>query len=295
MINNKKNRMMQILWNVIIILLCISIIIPCLLIISISLSNENDIVLNGYKLVPEHFDLSAYKYIFKNPGTLIDAYKITTLYSVIGTFLSVFLMAMISYALSRKFLPGRNKISFYLYFTTMFSGGLVPAYILNTQFLHINDTILIYILPSLIVPWFIFMLRTFFADIPEALAESAYIDGANEFTIFIKIMAPMAKPALAFCAFTSFLSFWNNWMTSMLYINNQKLISLQYLLQRIILDSQILQSESAMSSGLVDIKSIPTETVRMGMAIIVAGPALVIFPFFQKYFVKGIAVGSVKG
>ena len=177
----------------------------------------------------------------------------------------------------------------------LFSGGLVPTYILITQYLHLNDTIWVYILPGLISPWYVFMIRTFFKNIPGEIIEAVMLDGASEFTIYSKIVVPLSKPVLATVALFMFLANWNDWYNSMLYINDESLISLQYLLQRIMQNITLLQENSMnMSSFLDDIK-IPSETVRMAMAVVVAGPALLIFPFFQKYFVQGLTIGGVKG
>jgi len=228
----------------------------------------------------------------------LNAYKVTFIFSVLRMVFSVLLQAMIAYPLTKKFLKGRTGLSFYLYFTMLFSGGMVPSYILTTQYLHLDDTIWVYIIPCLVSPWNIFMMRTFFAGIPNAIIESAYIDGANEFRIFFTMILPLSKPILAYIALTTFLGAWNDWYTSMLYINKDSLISLQYLLQRIMKNLEVLQNATAMGedvSMLMNAAEIPGETVRMAMAVVVAGPALVVFPFFQKYFVRGITVGSVKG
>ena len=187
-------------------------------------------------------------------------------------------------------------VNFLVYFTMLFSGGLVPTYLLNTQYLHLNDTIWIYILPTLINPWNVFLMRTFFSQIPEEIHESTVIDGASEYRYLLSMIVPLSTPVLATVALFTFLARWNEWFVSMLYIDDQKLVSLQYLLQRIMKNIQLLQdTSSSMRSAMVDSSRIPTESVRMAMAIVVAGPALVIFPFFQRYFAKGLTVGSVKG
>jgi len=290
----KKRK--QILLNIALAILCIIVIFPFILVLAISLSNENDIINSGYKIIPMHLDFSSYIYVFRNPKAILDAYKVTFIFSTIAMASSVFLMAMIAYPLSRKTLKGRRTISLYLYFTMLFSGGLVPTYILFTEYLNLADSIWVYILPSLVSPWYVFIMRTFFADIPESIIESAYIDGASEYKIFFKFIIPLSKPVIATVALFVFLIKWNDWYTSMLYINKESLISLQYLLQRIMLNITMLQRSTEMGMGqMVNIADIPTETVRMAMAVVVAGPALLVFPFFQKYFVQGLTVGSVKG
>ena len=286
----------QIVPIIIVSLLCIAILYPFLMLVSASFSNEKDILMNGFKLIPEHFDLAAYKAVFKNPKSIIDAYKVTITFSVVGTVLALLIRSSAAYALSSPKLRQKNKFSFYFYFTMLFSGGLVPSYILITQYLHLDDTIWVYILPTLVSPWHIFMLRTFFNNLPSSLHESMRLDGASEYTIFTRLVLPLSKPAIATIALMTFLADWNNWNTAMLYINDQELISLQYLLQKIIRDVEFLRN-NAQNVGGMDLSGaeVPTTTMQMAMAMIAAGPVLVIFPFFQKYFVKGLTVGSVKG
>ena len=291
---DRKNRKFQIFLIGIFIIICAIVLYPFLLLVSVSFSRETDVIYNGFKLIPEHFDLSAYKYVFSNPTTVLNAYKVTGIFSVASMVLSTLLIAMIAYPLSSPKLRCKKQLSFYLYFTMLFHGGLVPSYILITQYLHLNDTIWVYILPSLISPWHVFMMRTFFADIPPALIESMKIDGASEFKIFRTLIIPLSKPVIATVALLHFLAKWNDWYTSMLYINNQELISLQYLLQKILRDIDFM-TENTNTFVELDISKIPTTTVQMAMAMIVAGPAMFVFPFFQKYFVKGLTVGSVKG
>lgn len=287
-----KNR--QPILNIVFIILCAVIIVPFVMIVSVSLSNETDVLKKGYSLFPENFDFSAYKYVFSNPTSIINAYKVTIIYSVSATALGVLLMAMFAYPLSQKALPGRGIISFLLYFTMLFSGGLVPTYILTANYLHLSNTIWVYILTGLISPWYVFMMRTFFNDIPEAIIESALIDGANDFTIFARFVIPLSKPVIATIALFMFLAKWNDWNTALLYITDDNLVSLQYLLQKIMQNIQLIQN-SDFALNMATGNEIPAETVRMAMVVIVAGPALIVFPFFQKFFVKGLTVGSVKG
>ena len=291
-----KSKVAQVFLNIALIALCALILYPFVLVVSASLSSEADLVEYGYQLLPKKIDLSAYNYVFTNPQQVIQAYKITAIFSFSFMFLSVLLMAGLAYLLSKRGLVGKRFISLYIYFTTLFSGGLVPTYILNTQYLHLDDTIWIYIIPGLVSPFYVFMMRSFFQEIPYEITESAVIDGANEYTIFFKMILPLSKPVLAAVALFMFLAKWNDWMTSMLYINKEELISLQYMLQRIMENIKLLQNQSQdLGFNILAADEIPAETARMAMAIVVAGPALIIFPFFQKYFVKGLTVGSVKG
>lgn len=292
---NKKKLIPQVILNICLIIFSALVVLPLLMVISVSFSAEADILEYGYRLIPVKFDLTAYKYVFNNPATIINAYKVTAIFSVASMVLSVLLMSMMAFVLSKRDLKGRNAMSFYLYFTMLFGGGLVPTYILITQYLHLADNILVYIIPGLISPWYVFMMRTFFTGIPYEVTEAAVIDGASEYRIFFTIIIPLSKPVLATVALFMFLGKWNDWNTSMLYINDPTLFSLQYMLQRLLKNIDLLQMETGNINLLKEISKIPSETVRMAMAVVVAGPVLVIFPFFQKYFVKGLTVGSVKG
>lgn len=290
----KTNKFKEGLLTTIFVVLSVLVIIPLIILISTSISSEKDIADFGYRLIPKSIDFTAYRYIMKNPTQILNAYKTTFIFSISSMVLGLLLMSMVAYALARRDFKARRFVSFFLYFTTMFGGGLVPSYILITQYLHLQDTIWVYIIPSLIAPFNIFMIRTNFQALPIELTESALIDGAGEYTIFFKIIMPLSKPVLATVALFTFLGKWNDWMTSMLYINNRDdLISLQYLLQRLMQNIELLKDENI--SSYTQTMDIPSETVRMAMAVVAAGPVLVVFPFFQKYFTRGMTVGSVKG
>jgi len=291
----RKIRPGQILLNLGISLLGLAVLAPFILLVSISLSNETDIARNGYSFIPRQIDFSAYEYVFKNATSVINAYEVTIFISLVTMVLSVLFMALIAYPLSKRTYKAKKPLSFYLYFTMLFSGGMVPSYILMTQYLHLGNTIWVYIIPSLMNPWYVFMMRTFFAGIPVEMMESASIDGAGEYRILFRIVLPLSKPVLATVALFTFLNKWNDWYTAMLYIQDDKLVSLQYLLQRIMLNMQMLRNSTMDISSFMSTSDIPMETARMAMAIVVAGPALLVFPFFQKYFVRGLTVGGVKG
>lgn len=291
---NKKERTYQIVLCLIFTVICALIIFPFWLIVSASLSSASQLAKEGYQMIPRPVDFSAYKVVFENPGQVLRAYWVTFVFSVAAMALGVLFMAMIAYPLSRKSLRGRGAINFYLYFTMLFSGGLVPTYIVISSMLHLNNTMWVYILPALISPWYTFMMRTFFSGIPGEIIESSTIDGASEYKIFFGMILPLSKPVLATVALFMFLGQWNNWYTALIYITRQELYSLQYLLQSIMENINMLKQNPQMAS-MMEKSDIPSETVQMAMAVVVAGPALIIFPFFQKYFVKGLTVGSVKG
>ena len=291
---SRSNRNFQIFLHILFITLCAAVLYPFLLLVGASFSTERDIIEFGYQLIPRNFTLEAYRQVFKNTESVLAAYRTTIIYSVVGTFCTVLFDAMFAYPLTRKRLPGRVAISFFLYFTMLFHGGTVPSYILNTRFLHLNNTIWIYILPGMVGAYNVFMMRSFFQGLPEEMFESMRIDGASHFNIFFKTVLPLSKPVLATVAITVFLAKWNNWYTAMLYITDEELISLQYYLQRILKNIQLINTLREQGIEMGD-QELPSETMRMAMAIVVAGPALFIFPFFQKYFVKGLTIGSVKG
>ncbi len=263
--------------------------------VSVSFSNERDVVVEGYRLIPKNFDLSAYKYVFETPDVILRAYGVTIFTTVVGTFFALLMMVMIAYPLSRRDLPGKRGISFILFFTMLFSGGLAASYIVISKYYGLSDNIFVYILPFAVSPWHIFMIRTFFAGVPEEMIESALLDGAGEYRILFQMVLPISTPVLATVGLMMALGRWNDWQTAMLYITDPKLISLQYFLQRILENLKVMQTQMIEAGSTVDVSKIPGETARMAMAVIAAGPMIFIFPFIQKYFVKGLTVGSVKG
>ncbi len=291
----KNNIISQTLLTIFLAILAVAVVIPFIILVSVSLSNETDISYYGYSILPRRIDWSAYEYVFKNPKTILNAYKVTAIFSVMSMVLSVLMISLFAYPLSRKNFAPRKRLSFIMYFTTLFNGGLVPSYILITQYLHLNNTIWVYVIPGLFSVWSAFVMRTFFQGLPESIIESAYIDGAGEYRILFQIVYPLSKPVLATMAVNIFLGQWNNWYTAMLYIDKPELQSLQYMLQRIMQNLQLLQENQTAKELAVEAVDIPAETVRMAMAVVVAGPILFVFPFFQKYFVKGMVLGSVKG
>lgn len=278
------------------ILLCMLCLIPFLLVVSISFSSETDVYQYGYRLIPKVFDLTAYKLVFQNPTQILNSYKVTIFVTICGTIFGVLIMSMIAYIISRDNFKFKKEVTFYVFFTMLFSGGLVPFYILITQYLKLTDTIWVLIIPYLVNPFHVILLRSFFIKIPNSIAESAKIDGASEFRILFQIIMPLSKPALATIAFLTAMIRWNDWFPALLYIRKDALMPLQYLLQKLLSDLTFLsQNSEIVSSGLIGNISIPTETMRMAMLVVAAGPMLLVFPFFQKYFVKGLTVGSIKG
>ena len=295
MIQKKQSRMVsQILINTIFIILALCCVVPLLYIVSAALTDEVSLAKVGYKLIPSEFSLEAFKYVFKNPKQILNAYLVTIIVTVVGTVGSILCTSMLAYVMSRRDFKWSKVISFLVFFTLLFNGGMVASYITNTQLYHLKDTIFAMILPYIIIPWHVFLMKGFFSDTPMALIEAAKIDGATEAYTFFKIVAPISKPAFATVGLFTAFTYWNDWWLSMLYINETRLTSLQYYLYRIMNNIEFLRS--SMATGIsVDMSQIPSETARMALCVVAIGPMLIAFPFFQKYFVKGITVGSVKG
>ena len=271
--------------------------IPFLLVLAGSFTDEKEIIMNGYSLFPSKLSLAAYKTALQEPMAILRAYGVTISLTILGTALGLFIVAMTGYVLQRKDFVLRNKISFFFYFTTLFSGGLVPWYILMVKYLHLKDNYLALLLPPLLSVFNIIIMKSYISGIPQALTESAKIDGAGDFQIFIKIIIPLLKPALATVGLFIALGYWNDWYNSMLFINNEKLFSLQYYLYRIVNNIEAYKNILAQTGGssMGSVIEMPTESLKMALAIIVTGPIALLYPFVQKYFVSGITVGAVKG
>ena len=274
---------------------CLLCVIPIITVISISFSSDLEIAKTGYGFLPKGFTLDAYQFVFKDAVAILRSYAVTITVTVIGLVLGLLLNAMIAYVLSRQDYKFNKQLTVFLIIPMVLSGGLVPSYIWNTQYLHLKNTIWVMILPLLITPWFIVLLRTFFRQIPTSLIEAATVDGAGELTIFVRVILPLAKPALATVGMFITLNYWNDWFQPLMYIDERELYNLQYRLYIMMRDVQEMIRNSAVSGMGISIADMPTESMRMAMCVVAAGPMLVVFPFFQKYFVKGLTVGGVKG
>lgn len=280
-----------------ILITCICV-LPFILIFIISISDEKTVLIQGYSFLPSKLSMNAYRYLFINPDGIIRAYSVTIFITLIGTSASVFIGSMLAYVISRKDYPQRNAISFYIFFTLLFNGGLVPWYLVYSAGLHLRDSILALIIPNLLLNGFnILIMRSFLTNtIEPSLIESAYLDGAGEFRIYYSIILPLSLPMLATMGLMTTLAYWNDWYNCLIFINNSHLESLQYLMTKVLLNIQFLQSVGAKSPELARlIGEMPSETIRMAMAIVGIGPILLAYPFFQKYFVRGLTIGAVKG
>ena len=272
--------------------------IPFLMVIIGSFTAESEIVANGFSFFPKELSIEAYKTALKEPIAILKAYGVTASLTVIGTAIGLFIVAMTAYVLQRKDFKWRNKVSFFFYFTTLFSGGLVPWYILMVKYLGLKDSYLSLLLPPLLSVFNIIIMKSYMSGIPQALTESAKIDGAGDFTIFMKVILPLVKPALATIGMFIALGYWNDWYNSMLFINNENLYSLQYYLYKIVNNIEAYKTILAQAGGGTSLGStinMPSESLKMALTIIVTGPIILVYPFIQKYFVSGVTIGAVKG
>lgn len=295
MILSKGRRAYQLVINTLLIITTLIMVLPLLLLFISSITDENTLVANGYSYFPEKLSLSAYQYIMTNAASIFQAYGITVMVTLIGTVGNLLLVSLMAFPLSIRELPGRKIVSFYVFFTMLFSGGLVPSYIMWTTTFGIKNSIWAYILPNFLLSAFnIILVRTFFqTSIPNDIYEAAKIDGAGYFTIYWKIVLPLGKPILVTIGLFSGLAYWNDWTNGLYYITDSKMLSIQALLNRMIQDIQALAANSTANSGAL--MQIPQVSIRMAIAFVAILPILVIYPFLQKYFASGIMLGAVKG
>ncbi|GGI44247.1 sugar ABC transporter permease [Paenibacillus marchantiophytorum] len=282
--------------HILFILLCMACMFPFLVIIGTSFQTENDIIQYGYSMIPKNFTLDAYKVILHEPKVLLDSYLVTIGTTVIGSLIGMWVTTAYAYAISRKDYSYRTFLAFFIFFTMLFHGGMVPSYILMVKWLGLRNNVLALILPYLISGWFVLLMKGFLQTIPEAIIESAKMDGAGELRIFAQIVLQISKPALATLGLFFALQYWNDWWLTLLYMDQDHLMKLQYLLIRVLKNMEYLNSSEAIQYGLVKPGTqVPSLSARMAMCILAAGPMLLVFPLFQKYFVQGLTVGSVKG
>lgn len=268
--------------------------LPFILIISASFSSESAIMRDGFGLLPREFTFAAYEYIFRAPRQIIGSYVVTIVMTVAGTAIGLFVIAMTGYALQRKDFPFRNSISFFIYFTTLFSAGLAPTFIWVSRYLELRGSYLAVFLQLLMTPWLIILMKNFVRSVPYEIVESGKIDGAGDFRIFLRLVLPMMKPALATIGLFLALGYWNEWYLSSLYLGSTvEFKPLQYHLYNIINTANALRNSVAGSN--VSITELPSNTLKMASAVVATGPIVLAYPFVQRYFVSGITVGAVKG
>ena len=296
MITKQEKRYQRGITTAILILVVLTL-SPFVLLVMSSVSSESSLIRNGYQFWPQTFSLDAYKYILRNSDTILKAYGLTIMTTAVGTLMSLFLTITLAYPLSRKKLKGRNVITFLIFFTMLFHGGVVPSYILWARYLKIKNTFWALVLPNLLInPFHLILMKNYFEhSIPQEIMEAAELDGAGPIGILGYVVLPMGKPIIATIAMFTILTYWNDWTNALYFVSDSRLWSLQILLQNILNNVQFLSKNSQVASQIgMSVTSIPSVSVRMAIAVLGVLPILVLFPFFQKYIVKGISLGAVK-
>ena len=272
--------------------------LPVLLVVIVSFSAETSVAAKGFSFFPEAWTLEGYRYLAKMGDQVLRSYGITIFYTVTGTLMSLTVMSLYAYVLAQRSFRHHTFMTWILFFTMLFGGGLVPSYILNVRYLHIYDTIWVFLLPSLVSAYNVIILRTFIqTTIPDSLFEAARIDGANHFQVFGKIVLPLYKAGLATIGLFNVVGRWNDWFTGVLYIENPNLVPLQTLLQKIQSNIEFIKNNAAVAGtpdGIELMRNLPQQNLRMACMIIIILPVLAAYPFFQRYFVSGLTIGSVK-
>ena len=296
---SKDQKIFNLISHTVMIFVTVMAVLPFGLVFLSSVTEENTLVLNGYSFFPEKFSLYAYEYIVMKGKKIFRAYAVTLFVTVVGTSINVMISAMLAYPLSLKDLPGKRIFTFYVVCTLLFNGGLVPTYLMYTSAFNVKNTIFALIVPNLLMHTMnVLLMRTYYStSIPTELFEASEIDGASQFKIFGSIILPLGKPIAVTMALFSGLSYWNDWTNGLYYLtgyDGEKLYSIQNFLNKVVTDIQYLNSSQVGSNSDI-LAKLPTVSVRMAIAFVAMIPILVLFPFLQKYFSKGIAMGAVKG
>ncbi|TFE28601.1 carbohydrate ABC transporter permease [Cohnella luojiensis] len=289
----KATILFNVIGYLVISLLAVLCLLPFLLIITGSVSSEMEIIRDGFKLIPDQFSIDAYRAIFSDPKQIFQAYQVTILLTIAGSLLGLFFTSMAGYVLSRKEFHFRNPVAFIIYFTTLFSGGLIPWYITIVKYLGWKDSYLALLVPPMLSAWNIILMKNFMKSIPDSISESAKIDGAGEFTIYRRLILPLSIPGLATIGLFLALAYWNEWFLPNIFITTESKYPLQFLLYRILASAAVLNTNIAGNLS-PDFKP-PTETLKMAVAIVVTGPIVFLYPFVQRFFIKGLTIGAVKG
>ena len=276
-------------------LLSLICLLPFLLVVSGSFSDQQSIQLYGYQLIPKNFSLDAYKMLFRIPGDLLRAYGVTIFVTTAGTLSGLLFTSMAAFVLANKDFRYRYQVSFFFYFTSIFGGGLVPWYIFNTKYLHFHNNILSLIVPTLINVTYLLILKSYMMNIPQELYESARLDGAGDWIIYWQVAMPLCKAGLATVGLFIALNYWNDWYNAMLFLDEgrKELYPLQYFLNNILTKAQAINAAAARSG--IPASDVPSEPMKLAMTVVATGPIVLLYPFLQKYFVKGVTIGAVKG
>ena len=291
----KSEKQTQIIAHIVMIFLCLCAVLPFILLLAASLTAESAAINDGFNFIPKVFSLDAYAYLMHQAPMILRAYGITILVTVVGTMVSLIVTSMLGYGITKN-IPGKRALNFYVIFTMLFNGGLVPTYLIYTKYFHIANTLWALIIPGLLLNAFnVMLVRNYFSSsIPDALIESAMLDGAGEFAVFRQIVIPLSKPIMATIGLMTALGYWNDWTNGLYYLDDTSLYSIQNVLNAINKNITVLSS-MASSNISVNKADLPMVTARMAIAVIGIVPILCAYPFFQRYFVKGITLGAVKG
>ncbi len=282
--------------NIFLGLLASCFVLPLFLVVSISLSSEASIAQNGFRFVPSELSWEAYSYIFSNSARIVRSFIVSSIVTVGGTLLAIFLMSLYAYALSRREFAFRRFFTFYIFFTMLFNGGLVPTYLVVTKLLNLQNNLFALIVPLAFNAFFTIILHTFFQTIPDSIIESGRIDGAKEWVVFFHLVLPLAIPGMATIALFVGVGYWNDWFQALLYIRDPLLLPLQSFLSSIQKDLEVLWRNPELTGVYSEIfRNVPAESSRMAIVIITTLPILVSYPFFQRFFISGLTVGSIKG
>lgn len=296
-IQSKGDKIMGMIAHMVMIILSAAAVIPFVLLFMSSITNEQEVTLEGYGFWPKQFSLEAYKYIFEQWGQIGRAYGITLIVTFVGTTLAILLVAMLSYGLVQRDVPGIRVVFLLVLLTMLFNGGIVPTYYVYNNLLHVKNTIWGLVLPNLLMNGFtVILVKNYFEhNIPAELIEAAELDGANQFHILFKLVMPLATPILATVGLLTGVAYWNDWTNGLYYITDDKLFSIQQLLNKMNENIQFLANNASLLGGTAINTALPSGTVRMAIAVVAILPVIIIYPFFQKYFAKGITMGAVKG
>lgn len=294
---NEISRTSQAVLTIVFILFSLACLVPVLLVAIVSITDQQVILENGYSFMPNRVNFLAYEFLFKDSASIFQAYGISFYITIVGTVAGLLLMGLYAYPLSRRDYPYRGFLTFYIFFTMLFNGGLVAKYIVYTKALELQDSLAALILPLLIAPFNVIIMRTFFqTTIHPAIFESAKIDGAGEWKIFFRIVFPLSLPVFATIGLFSTLAYWNDWFNALLFIKSVEKTPLQYLMMKAINDLEFLRRNLQQIPEAREIMSkFPSEGIRMAMVMVGMGPIILVYPFFQKYFIKGLTIGAVKG
>ena len=284
------------LFNIMLVLLCILTLIPIYVIVIASVTSEASLAANGYRLWPQAFSVDAYRYLFSQGSIVVTAYMNTVISTVVGTVMSVVMVGLYAYPLSRDNFRFGTFFTFYAFFTMLFSGGLVSYYMVTRQVLGLHNTLWALFLPSAFSPFWVIVMRTFYkANVPNEIIEAARMDGANEWRTFLQIVLPLSIPGLATVALFSAIGIWNNFFNALLLVDDARYYSLQFTIYTTLNNIRFLLENADKMQGLVNLSDLPSQSFRMAMAVVTVGPIILAYPFFQRFFIKGLTIGAIKG